>query len=82
MPVSSKMLESQSSGIEPIQIDVTRFKRITPDEKERRQSQDLCLYYCGSGHKVRDCQIKESVFKTRGTTIKSKLLRNEDVQLQ
>ncbi len=33
MPVSSKMSESQSLGIEPMQIDVTQFRRITPEEK-------------------------------------------------
>lgn len=79
---SSRVLPNRTSGPEPMQIDAMQLKRLTPEEKERRRKEDLCLYCGAPGHKVRDCQIKGSSFKTRSTTMESEQTGNENVQSQ
>ena len=79
---SSKFSGNHSSGPEPMQIDTTRFKRLTQEEKDRRRREGLCLYCGKPGHKAPDCRAKPSEFKARGMTTHSEKSENKDVQLQ
>jgi retrotransposon gag protein len=40
---------------DPMQIGGTRYKRLTPEERLRRLSNNLCLYCGGAGHYSRSC---------------------------
>jgi hypothetical protein len=67
-------------GPEDMQVDATRFKRLTTQEKKRRIDEDLCLYCGEAGHKAIDCPKKQNrrTFKTRSATTSE----NEGIQLQ
>ena len=43
---------------EPMQIDALRIKKLTPEEKERRRREDLCMYSGGKGHRAYNCSTK------------------------
>lgn len=48
-----------SSGPGPMDLDAVSFKKITPEERQRRMDLKLCLYCGGSGHQVRSCPVKK-----------------------
>ena len=60
-----------------MQIDATRFKPLTEQEKKQRHEENLCLY-CGQlGHRASNCPLKrQRTFRMRTTTIQE----NKDVQ--
>ena len=41
-----------------MQIDVTRFKPLTEQEKKQRLEENLCLYCGQPGHQVSNCPLK------------------------
>jgi hypothetical protein len=43
----------QPGGMVPMALDASR--RISPEERERRMKEGLCLYCAGSGHFTREC---------------------------
>ena len=43
---------------EPMQINASRIKKLTPEEKERRRREDLCMYCGGKGHRAHNCPTK------------------------
>lgn len=43
---------------EPMQIDASRIQRLTPEEKNRRRKEHLCLYCGEKGHGVDKCPRK------------------------
>jgi hypothetical protein len=67
-------------GVEDMQIDATRFKPLTPEEKKRRFEENLCLYCGEPGHKAGSCPKKRKlpVTKIRSATISE----NKDGQSQ
>lgn len=67
-------------GVEDMQIDATRFKPLTPEEKKRRFEENLCLYCGEPGHKAGSCPKKR---KPPVTSIRStRIQENEDGQSQ
>jgi hypothetical protein len=50
-----------SSGAGPMDLDAVSFKKITPEERQRRMDLRLCLYCGGSGHQVRGCPVKKPI---------------------
>lgn len=82
LATSSKFIENRPKGPEPMQIDTTQFKRLTPEEKERRRREDLCLYCGKPGHKAQDCRLKPNGFKARSMTTNMEESGNEGVQSQ
>ena len=65
---------------EAMQIDATRFKPLTEQEKKRRCEENLCLYYSQRGHQASNCPLKrQRTFCMRTTTTHQE---NEDVQSQ
>ena len=43
---------------EAMQIDATRFKPLTEQEKKQRHEENLCLYCSQLGHPANNCQLK------------------------
>ena len=51
--------QAPSSGPAPMDLDSIKTRRLTPDEKQRRRDQGLCLY-CGEGnHFAQSCPKKK-----------------------
>ena len=72
--------QSSSQGVEDMQIDATRFKPLTPEERKRRFEEKLCLYCGEPGHRADGCSKKRKPLVTmiRSATIQE----NEDGQSQ
>lgn len=51
---------------DPMQVDVTRFKPLTQEEKDRRWKEGLCLYCGEPGHKASNCLKKSTKQRIRG----------------
>lgn len=67
-------------GVEDMQIDATRFKPLTAEEKKRRFEENLCLYCGEPGHKAGSCPKKR---KSPMTNIRSATIQeNNDGQSQ
>ena len=71
---SPKASGTSSSSSEPMQMDTTKFKKLSPAEKKRHIKLDLCLY-CGNEeikekHRASDCLLnrKNKVYKARSVT--------------
>ena len=65
---------------EAMQIDATKFKPLTEQEKKRRREENLCLYCGQPGHLASNCPLKrQRTFRMRTTTIHQE---NDDVQSQ
>ena len=58
---------------EAMQIDATRFKPLTEQEKKQRREKNLCLYCGQPGHRASNCPLK------RQRTIATTHQENEDV---
>ena len=43
---------------ETMQINITRFKSLTEQEKKRRREENLCLYCSQHGHRASNCSLK------------------------
>ena len=56
MPTKSST--TTTSMPKPIQIDASRIKKLTPEEKERRQQENLYMYCGGKGHRAHNCPAK------------------------
>ena len=74
---------------EPMQIDASKIKKLTLEEKERQRREDLCMYCGGKGHRAHNCPTKVASpkpYKFRYTSTNSEdgyavsHLENEDVQ--
>ena len=74
---------------EPMQIDASRIKKLTPEEKECRRREDLCMYCGGKGHRAHNCptkvaSLKSYKFRYTSTNLKDGYAvsypKNEDVQ--
>ena len=62
-----------------IQINATRFKSLTEQEKKRRREENLCLYCGQPGHRASNCPLKrQRTFRMRTAMTQQE---NEDVQL-
>lgn len=48
-------------GPSPMEIDAISIKKITPEERQRRLTNKLCLYCGGSNHIVANCPVKKPV---------------------
>jgi hypothetical protein len=48
---------------EPMQIDFSRFKKLSQKKKEQQRKEDLCLYCGKKNHQTQDCLIKASILK-------------------
>ena len=64
-PARPIVLPSQenSQRDDPMRIDATRFRKLSPDEKARRLQENLCLYCGDPGHVVKNCAKKNARFK-------------------
>lgn len=60
---SSKVLINHFSELKSMQIDATRYKRLTQEEKDKQQQENLCLYCSEPGHRAHNCPMKISGFK-------------------
>lgn len=54
----ARQTSSNSSTSEPMQIDTSRVKKLTEEEKERRRREHLCLYCGGKDHDLKNCLLK------------------------
>lgn len=48
-----------TSGPTPMDLDTVKVRRLTPDEKQRRREQGLCLYCGGKDHFALSCPLKK-----------------------
>ena len=66
--------------VEAMQIDATRFKPLTEQEKKQKREENLCVY-CGQlGHQASNCPLKrQQTFCMRTATTHQE---NKDVQSQ
>ena len=65
---------------EAMQIDATRFKPLTKQEKKQRREENLCLYCGQPGHRASNYPLKrQRTFRMRTTTTHQE---NKDVQSQ
>jgi hypothetical protein len=65
----------KKNGDDPdaMHVDATTgAKKITPAEKQRRISNNLCLYCGNEGHYSKQCPNKKVKFDLNGTTVDSK----------
>lgn len=54
-------INSPSANPNAMEVDVLRAKRLTPEEKQRRRDQGLCLYCGGKDHFANACPAKRTV---------------------
>jgi hypothetical protein len=47
-----------TSTPEPMQIDISRVRKLTEEEKERRRREHLCFYCGGKDHSLNNCPLK------------------------
>ena len=75
----------QVSLEDPMQIDSVKYRKLSKNEKIRRQQANLCLYCGQPGHFAKSCPNKKSSFKlmqSSNTQPSQDLLGNSNVQLQ
>ena len=67
----SRQMTSNTSTLEPMQIDTSKVKKLSEEEKERRRREHLCLYCGGKDHGWKNCPVKlqgPKQHKFRGTS--------------
>jgi hypothetical protein len=66
-----------------MQVDVTRFKPLTQEEKDHIWKKRLCLYCGESGHKASNCFKKLTKQRIQGTKFNMLVdSKNAEVQSQ
>lgn len=63
---------SASSGPTPMDLDATRnkrFKPLTPQERTRRITENLCLYCGNAGHRAGECPAKRKPSRLSATLV-------------
>lgn len=68
---SSRQTPPSTSTPEPMQIDTSKVKKLSEEEKERRRREHLCLYCGEKDHGWRNCPVKlqkSKPHKFRGTS--------------
>jgi hypothetical protein len=55
-----RILNNDTCLIDPMQVDVARFKPLTQEEKDQRWKEGLCLYCGKSEHKASNCYKKST----------------------
>lgn len=77
---SSRQTPPSTSTLEPMQIDASKVKKLSEEEKERRRREHLCLYCGGKDHGWRNCPAKlqgSKLHKFRGTSSVSEHIHEE-----
>jgi hypothetical protein len=59
------------NGVVPMQLDSARRMPLTPDERKRRQDNNLCLYCGGSNHRIANCPEARQSRTTRANAASS-----------
>ena len=80
----ARQTPSNTSTPEPMQIDASKVKKLSEEEKERRRREHLCLYCGGKDHGWRNCPAKlqgPKLHKFRGTSSASEPT-HEDFKLE
>jgi hypothetical protein len=54
----TRQTSSSTSTPEPMQIDTSRIRKLTEEEKERRRREHLCFYCGGKDHSLNNCPLK------------------------
>jgi hypothetical protein len=54
----TRQTSSSISTPEPMQIDTSRVRKLTKEEKERRRREHLCFYCGGKDHSLNNCPLK------------------------
>jgi hypothetical protein len=54
----SSASEKNASSLEPMQIDVARYKPLLQGQKDQRCQKGLCYYYGSSKQRLLECPIK------------------------
>jgi hypothetical protein len=54
----TRQTSSSTSTPEPMQIDTSRIRKLTEEEKERRRKEHLCFYCRGKDHSLNNCPLK------------------------
>jgi hypothetical protein len=54
----TRQTSSSTLTPEPMQIDISRVKKLTEEEKERRRREQLCFYCGGKDHSLNNCPLK------------------------
>lgn len=78
---SANAYVTKPAEVEAMQLDATRFKPLTEQEKKRRREQDLCLYCGRPGHRANNCMVKNQRTYQMRTTMAIQQ-ENEDLQSQ
>jgi len=60
----TRQTSSSTSTPEPMQINTSRVRKLTKEEKERRRKEHLC-FYCGG----KDHNLKQLPFETSGVKV-------------
>ena len=75
--------QSNASTREPMQIDSSKILKLSPEEKDRRRKEDLCLYCGEKGHRAHNCHKKVSTSKPhkfRYTSVDPGMVKEEEDQ--
>jgi len=54
----TRQTSSSTSTPEPMQIDTSRVRKLTEEEKERCRKEHLCFYCGGKDHNLNNCPLK------------------------
>jgi hypothetical protein len=54
----TRQTSSSTSTPEPMQIDTSRVRKLTEEEKERHHREHLCFYCGGKDHNLNNCALK------------------------
>jgi hypothetical protein len=76
----TRQTSSSTSTPEPMQIDTSRVRKLTEEEKERRRREHLCFYCGGKDHSLNNCPLKPQgpkAHKFRYTLSTSELKQEE-----
>ena len=91
MDSATHIQQPKVSMPEPMQIDASRIQRLTPEEKNRRRKENLCLYCGEKGHGIDKCPRKPTTSKLHKFRLtsdnsqveeKAEESENDDVQPQ
>ncbi len=80
----TRQTSSSTLTPEPMQIDTSRVRKLTEEEKERRRMEHLCFYCGGKDHNLNNCPLKpqgSKAHKFRYTSSTSKP-RHEEIELE
>jgi hypothetical protein len=72
----TRQTSSSTSTPEPMQINTSRVRKLTEEEKERRRKEHLCFYYGCKDHNLNNCPLNQDTRKSSRKTTTASHIRD------